>query len=117
MRPILTFAFLLLAFPMVYAAAPAAETKPIAAPTITPPPAPARAVTMADLFGDPVIARGQGVEIKRSELEEAFTAWKANLAARGQSIAEEQRTFRESQLLEKLLITRLMLNHATAGDK
>src|SRR5436853_105147 len=78
---------------------------------------PARAVTVADLFGDPVIARGKGVEIKRSQLEDAFTAWKANLAARGQTIAEEQRTFRESQLLDKLIVTQLMANHATTGDK
>src|SRR5437870_3989947 len=76
-----------------------------------------RAVTAADLFGDPVIARGKGVEIKRSQLEDAFTAWKANLAARGQTIAEDQRNFRESQLLDKLLVTQLMINHATAGDK
>jgi len=73
--------------------------------------------TLADLFGDPVIARGQGLEIKRSELEDAFTAWKANLAARGQTIAEDQRAFRELQLLDKLLITKLMINRASAGDK
>src|SRR5712675_1789238 len=67
------------------------EAKPASPATNTT--APARA-TMADLFGDPVIARGQGVEVKRSQLEDAFTAWKANLAARGQSISEDQRTFR-----------------------
>jgi len=76
-----------------------------------------RAVTAADLFGDPVIARGRGVEVKRSQLEDAFTAWKANLAARGQTIGEEQRTYREVQLLDKLIITQLMTNRATAGDK
>src|SRR2546422_9432366 len=79
--------------------------------------APGHATTMADLFGDPVIARGQGVEIKRSQLEDAFTAWKANLAARGQSISEDQRTFREYQLLDKLIVTQLMNKRATAGDK
>ena len=78
---------------------------------------PARAFTMSELFGDPVIARGQGVEVKRTQLEEAFIAWKANLAARGQTIVEEQRTFRESQLLDKLIITQLLLNRATTGDK
>jgi len=77
----------------------------------------ARAATMADLFGDPVVARGQGVEIKRSQVEDAFTAWKANLAARGQTIGEEQRTFREFQLLEKLIVTQLMINRANKGDK
>jgi len=96
-----------------------AQTRPLlaaeSAPARTPPPA--RALTEADLFGDPVIARGKGVEVKRSQLETAFTAWKANLAARGQSISEEQRTFREMQLLDKLLVTQLMVNRATAGDK
>ncbi|HZO86412.1 MAG TPA: hypothetical protein VFC26_14430, partial [Verrucomicrobiae bacterium] len=38
----------------------------------------------ADLFDDPVIARGQGVEVKQSALDESFVAFKANLAARGQ---------------------------------
>src|SRR6266704_2024334 len=76
-----------------------------------------RAVTAADLFGDPIIARGQGVEVKRSQLEDAFTAWKANLAARGQGIAEDQRPAREFQLLDKLIVTQLMNNRATAGDK
>src|SRR5437764_13946489 len=91
----------------------AAADKPDAAPASPP----ARAVTMTDLFGDPVLARGQGLEIKRNQLEEAFTAWKANLAARGQSIGEDQRAFREIQLLDKLIITQLMINRATAGDK
>jgi len=90
------------------------EAKPASPATNTS--ASARA-TMADLFGDPVIARGQGVEIKRSQLEDAFTAWKANLAARGQSISEDQRTFREYQLLDKLIVTQLMNKRATAGDK
>ncbi len=82
-----------------------------------PAPGAAQATTLTELFGDPVLARGQGVEVKRSQLEEAFTAWKANLAARGQTVAEDQRIFREFQLLEKLIITQLMSNRATAGDK
>ena len=73
--------------------------------------------SFTDLFGDPVLARGKGVEVKRSQLEDAFTAWKANLAARGQTLPEDQRTFRESQLLDKLIITQIMNNRATAGDK
>jgi parvulin-like peptidyl-prolyl isomerase len=93
---------------------PAAEQ---AQPAPAPDTATARAASLAELFGDPVLARGQGVEIKRSQLDDAFTAWKANLAARGQTIVEEQRTFRESQLLDKLIITQLLMNRASAGDK
>src|ERR1051326_5269810 len=92
---------------------PAEQAQPAPAPDT----ATARAASLAELFGDPVLARGQGVEIKRSQLDDAFTAWKANLAARGQTIVEEQRTFRESQLLDKLIITQLLMNRASAGDK
>ena len=108
-------------FKMAFALGAAGLVLPVAAAAekaeATPTNSPARAVTFADLFGDPVIARGQKVEIKRSQLDEAFTAWKANLAARGQTVAESQRTFRELQLLEKLIITQIMSSRATAGDK
>ena len=57
-----------------------------------------RALSATDLFGDPVLARGQGVEIKRSQLEDAYVAWKANLAAGGQTVGEDQRAFREFQI-------------------
>jgi parvulin-like peptidyl-prolyl isomerase len=71
----------------------------------------------ADLFDDPVVARGQGVQVKQSELEDAFTAFKANLAARGQSIPEDQRLFREAQLLERLIVTQILTKRATDADK
>ncbi len=96
----------------VAANAGAAEKAEPGAPNAAP-----RPTTLTDLFGDPVIARGQGVEIKRSQLEDAFTAWKANLAAGGQTVAEDQRAFREFQILEKLIVTQLVNNRATAGDR
>jgi parvulin-like peptidyl-prolyl isomerase len=70
----------------------------------------------ADLFDDPVIARGQGVEVKQSALDESFIAFKANLATRGQNIPEDQRQFREAQLLERLIITQILAKRATAED-
>ncbi len=76
-----------------------------------------RPTALTDLFGDPVLARGQGVEVKRSQLEDAFTAWKANLAAGGQTVAEDQRAFREFQILDKLIITQLINSRATAADR
>ena len=69
------------------------------------------------LFDDPVIARGKGVEIRQARLEETFIHHKANLASRGKSIPEAQRTFREAQLLDRLIITQLLVNRATDADK
>src|SRR5713101_9279615 len=67
----------------------------------------------SSLFDDPVIARGQGVEIKRSQLDDAFIAFKANLVARNQTLPEEQRLFRQAQLLDRLITTKLLVNRAT----
>ena len=71
---------------------------------------------LAELFDNPVLARGKGIEIKRSQLEEAFTAYKANLAARGQSLSEELRSVREGQMLDRLIVTQLLTNRATNAD-
>lgn len=79
--------------------------------------APARRPTFAELFGDDVVARGKGIEVRRSQLEAAFVAYRANLAARGQSVPDEQRTVREAQLLERLLITQLLGQRATDADR
>ena len=70
-----------------------------------------------NLFDDPIIARGKGVEIRRGRLEETFVHHKANLASRGKSIPEGQRSLREAQLLDRLIVTQLLLNRATDADK
>src|SRR5436190_11359701 len=72
---------------------------------------------VSDLFDDPVIVRGKGVEVKRSQVEDAFIAFAANLAARGHNLAEDQRPVREAQLLDRLVITRLLVNRATEPDR
>jgi parvulin-like peptidyl-prolyl isomerase len=71
----------------------------------------------ADLVMGPVLAKGGGVEIRRSELDDAFIAYRANLAARGQNIAETRREAAEAQLLDRILVTRLLVAQATATDK
>jgi parvulin-like peptidyl-prolyl isomerase len=71
----------------------------------------------ADLVTGPVLAKGGGVEIRRSELDDAFIAYRANLAARGQNIAETRREAAEAQLLDRILVTRLLVAQATATDK
>jgi len=75
------------------------------------------AIKATDLFDDPVVARGKGFEVKRSHIEDAFTAYIANLAARGETLAEAQRTMREAQLLDRLIITRLLVIRANTEDK
>lgn len=72
---------------------------------------------LSDLFDDPVVVRGKGVEVKKSQLEDAFIAFAANLAARGGSLSEELRPVREAQLLDRLVITRLLVNRANTVDK
>ena len=76
-----------------------------------------RTPKLSDLFGDDVIARGKGVEVKRSQLEEAFTAFKANLAARGQQMREDQRYGQEAQLLQRLIVTQILTNRVTDADR
>ena len=49
----------------------------------------------------PIIAKGKGLEIRRSQLDDAFIAFRANLAARGQTIAENKREGAEVQLLDE----------------
>jgi peptidyl-prolyl cis-trans isomerase C len=71
----------------------------------------------ADMTFGPVLAKGGGVEIRRSELDDAFIAYRANLAARGQNIAETRREAAEAQLLDRILVTRLLVTQATATDK
>jgi len=77
----------------------------------------ARPVSTSLLFDDPVVVRGKGVEVKRSQLEDAFTAYAANLAARGETLQSSERSYREAQLLDRLIITRLLVNRASDKDK
>ena len=72
---------------------------------------------MTALFGDPVIAKGKGFEVKRSELDEVITGIKSAAAARGQTIPPGQLLQIESQLLDRLIQDRLLLQKATDADR
>jgi foldase protein PrsA len=69
------------------------------------------------LFNDVVLARGQGVEVRRGQLDDAFIAFRANLSARGQNLPEEKRLPAEAQLLDRLVISQVLSNKATSADK
>jgi parvulin-like peptidyl-prolyl isomerase len=72
---------------------------------------------MTALFGDPVIARGKGFEIKRSELDEVMTGLKSAAVMRGQAIPQARLVQIEGQMLSRLIQVQFLLQKATAADK
>src|SRR5262245_2508059 len=57
-----------------------------------------------DLFGgNTVIARGKGVEVKRSQLDQATIGIKTGALARGQNIPPEDMIRLEQQVLERMV--------------
>jgi parvulin-like peptidyl-prolyl isomerase len=73
--------------------------------------------TMASLFPDLVIAKGNGFEIKQSELDEVMTGIKSSAAAQGQTIPPEQLVGYEVQMLNRLIQIQILLQKATDEDK
>lgn len=107
------FAVALFALPRVNAAsANAATNVPASTATNANPQA-----AMTALFGDPVIAKGKGFVIKRSELDAVMMGVKSTAAARGQTIPPGQLTQIESQLLGRLIQDQLLLQKATDADR
>ncbi|MBI5386802.1 MAG: peptidylprolyl isomerase [Verrucomicrobia bacterium] len=88
-----------------------------AAVLLSVPPVPGGAASSANLFNDVVVARGKGLEVRRGQLDDAFITFKANLAARGQGIAEDKRLQAEAQLLDRLIVSQILVTKATAADK
>lgn len=72
---------------------------------------------LTELFGDDVVAKAKGFEIKRSQIDEAIIPMKSSAAARGQPIPAEQVTRLEQQVLDRLIQIRLLLDKATDADK
>lgn len=92
------------------------------APTVTNA-APVVAATNTDtdaaltaLFGDPVIAKGKGFEIKQSELDEVLSPLRARAAAQGQAIPPDQLLQVETEMLDTLIGAKLLLQSATNAD-
>jgi peptidyl-prolyl cis-trans isomerase C len=72
---------------------------------------------LTELFGDEVVAKAKGFEIKRSQIDEAVIPMKSSAAARGQPIPPEQVTRLEQQVLDRLVQIQLLLSKATDADK
>ena len=87
-------------------------TNPVA---MTLPAAPAAAGT--NLFPDKVVARGKGFEVKRSQIEEVYTGYRAAAAAQGQVLPEARRSEIESNILDQIIVTRVLFGRATDADR
>lgn len=79
--------------------------------------APRFSIAGTNLFGDRVLARGKGVQVLQSQVDEMFIAFKANRAAVGQPVPEALRGKFEADIVEKLIATQLFLSLATEADR
>lgn len=70
-----------------------------------------------DFFGDEILVRGRNLEIRRPELEKAYLQFKANATLRNQPIPAERREELEATLLDRLVVSQLLLNRSTAADR
>jgi parvulin-like peptidyl-prolyl isomerase len=71
----------------------------------------------APLFADTVVARGKGFEVKQSQVDEMYMAFKGHRAAMGVEIPTDLRPKIEADIIEKLVATKLFLLRATEQDK
>jgi len=74
-------------------------------------------VKPSDLFGNEVIAKGKGFEIKRSQLDDNLVSIKSTAIARGQTIPPDQMSMFEQQVLDRLIQIQLLLAKASEPDQ
>src|SRR5262245_48113368 len=72
---------------------------------------------LTELFGDPLIAKGPGVEVKRSQLDTELVNIKSRLASMRQNYSPDQMAVLERQALDGLITFQLVLAKATTADK
>jgi peptidyl-prolyl cis-trans isomerase C len=71
----------------------------------------------SDLFPDAVVAKGKGVEVKRSQLDEEVIRLTAQAAASGRPIPPDQKPLVEQKILEQLINLQLLQDKATEADR
>ena len=96
-------------------AATLAAPAPTASTNTASPPKPAFKDT--DLFPDTIVAKGKGLEIKRSQLDEAVTGLKSSSASRGRPFTPQETLMIEQQVLDRLIQIQLLNAKATPADK
>src|SRR3954453_642620 len=86
-----------------------------AAPEPTPTATPAK--HNADLFPEALVAKGKGIQIKRSQLDDAMVSIKSSFAARGQEMSPDEMNRIEQQVLDRLIQIQILMQKATDADK
>lgn len=74
-------------------------------------------LTYADIFDNPVIVKGRGIEIRQQELDDSYRALKSTLATQGQNIAPIQEPQARQRLLDRMILARTLDQRATAEDR
>lgn len=70
-----------------------------------------------DFFADEILVRGKNLSIFRPELDKAYLQFKANATLRNQPIPADRRAELEANLLDRIIVTHLMLQRASEADK
>jgi peptidyl-prolyl cis-trans isomerase C len=98
--------------------ASAAATAPAKDPAPTNAPAPAKSTLKpSDLFPDVVIAKGKGIEVKRSQLDDEVVRVTAQAAVSGRPIAPDQKPMLEQRILDQIINLQLLQAKATEADR
>jgi parvulin-like peptidyl-prolyl isomerase len=69
------------------------------------------------LFPDPVVAKGTGFQVLESEVDEAFSGFKAARAAMSKPMPPVPESSLRREMLDKIVATRLLLARATPTDR
>ena len=78
---------------------------------------PKPAVSPTGLFGNSIVAKGKGVEVTRSQLDDEVIRLKAQAAGRGQTIPPERLAMVDRQVLDQIIQLQLLQAKATDADK
>jgi len=71
-----------------------------------------------ELFANPVVAKGDGFEIRQNEVDDMVSGLNATLSStRGQTIPDAQRRQIRNQMLDRLLLIRMLQQRATDEDR
>lgn len=73
--------------------------------------------TNNSLFSDVIVAKGNGFDVKRNELDDMFVSYCARVAAQGQPIPDDQRLNLRSNLLQHLILGKILTGMATDADR
>src|SRR5262245_14143048 len=78
---------------------------------------PAKPLNATELFGDSVVVKGKGFEIKRSQLDDEVFRLKGQVAARGRNLSPDESAALEKQVLDQLIQLAILRLRTTDADK